>query len=323
MHKAIASGVVLVGLCASLAAGAPSAAGAPALYTVPGKRVFPAGIAVVPGTRSFYVSSRRDGTIFRGDLRRPAMRPFLAGGANGRESAVGLAADRDRRLFVAGGPTGTLFVYSTRSARLIRAFDTRLRAPASFVADVALAPGGDAYATDSLRPVIYRVPVSTLRPSLDRSPPEPFLDLADSPIDYGPGQNLSGIAVTPDGAALLVVQSNTGALFRIDIASRQITEVPVDGGRTLLGAEGIVLRGGTLYVARGGVRRVAAVELAPDLSSGLPLGTIRARSFADPSALAGTGGRLLVVNSQLDGRLATPPRRARPPFTVSSVRRRP
>ena len=325
MHRRIASGVALVGLCAALATGAPSvAAVAPDLYTIPGKRVFPAGVAVVPGSRTFYVSSRRDGTIFRGDLRRPAVRPFLAGGANGRDAAVGLAADRRGRLFVAGGPSGVLFVYNARTGRLIRAFDTGLRPPAAFVTDVALAPSGDVYATDSLRPVIYRVPASSLvRSSLDRSPPEAFVDLTGTAIAYGPGQNLSGIAVTPDGGTLLVVQSNTGALFRVDVASRRVTEVPVDGGRRLLGADGILLRGGTLYVVRSRVSRVVAVELDPGLSSGLVLATIRARSFADPSAVAGAGRRLLVVNSQLDGRAAALPRRARPPFTVSSVRRPP
>ena len=325
LHKSIASGAALVGLCAALATGAPSvAAAAPDLYTIPGKRVFPAGIAVVPGSRTFYVSSRRDGTIFRGDLRRRAMRPFLAGGANGRDAAVGLAADRGGRLFVAGGPFGVLFVYNARTGRLIRAFDTGLHAPATFVAEIALAPNGDAYATDSLRPVIYRVPAaSVVRSSLERSPPEAFVDLTGSAVAYGPGQNLGGIAVTPGGSTLLVVQSNTGALFRVDVASRVVTEIPVDGGRSLLGADGILLRGGTLYVVRSSVRRVVAVELDRDLSSGLVAATIRARSFTDPSALAGAGGRLLVVNSQLDGRVAAPPRRARPPFTVSSVRRRP
>jgi len=315
----VASAILVLGLCAVW----PTAAGAatPSRYTIPGKRVFPEGIAVVPGSRTFFVSSTRDGTIFRGDLRRPALRPFLAGGANGRDVAVGLKADRGGRLYVAGGPTGALFVYNSRNARLIRAFDTGLRAPASFVNDVAVAAGGDAYATDSLRPVIYRVPASSLtRASLDRSPPEVFLDLTGTPVSYGPGTNLNGIALTRGGGALLVVQSNTGALYRVDLASKRVSEVPVDGGRRLQGGDGLLLRGRDLYVVRNERERLVKVSLAPDLASGRVVETVRDRGFAYPTTLASAGERLLVVNSQLDRQ----PRGARAPalpFTVTGVRR--
>lgn len=312
-------------LCAVLAGGTTAAAATPSVYTIPGPRVFPEGIAVVPGTRTFFVSSARDGTIFRGNLRRPALRPFLAGGANDRDVAVGLEADRAGRLYVAGGPTGAIFVYDVRRARLIRAFDTGFRAPQSYVNDIALAPGGDAYATDSLRPVIYRVPLAALaRPSILTTAPETFLDLTGTPIAYGPGVNLNGIAVTSGGAALLVVQSSTGALFHIDIASKRVTEVPVDGGRRLSGGDGLLLRGRDLYVVRSEREWVVRVSLAPDLSSGRIVDTLRDRSFAYPTSLAFARGRLLVVNSQLDRRAAAGRRAPRPPelpFTVSSVRR--
>jgi len=38
-------------------------------------------------------------------------------------------------------------------------------------------------------------------------------------IVYGEGINANGIYRTPDGRALLVVQSNTGLLFRVDPGS--------------------------------------------------------------------------------------------------------
>lgn len=319
VYTRIASLTLALGVWATAAATVTAAT--PARYTIPGERVFPEGVAVVPGTRTFFVSSTRDGTIFRGDLRRPALRPFLAGGANDRDVAVGLKADRDGRLYVAGGATGAVFVYNRRNARLIRAFDTGLRWPQSFVNDVALAPAGDAYVTDSLRPAIYRVPVSSLaRASLDRSPPETFLELSGTAISYGPGINLNGIAVTRGGGALLVVQSNTGALFRIDIASKRVSEVPVDGGRRLRGGDGLLLRGRDLYVVCNERERLLKVSLAPDLASGRVVETVRDRRFAYPTTLASAGSRLLVVNSQLDRQ---PRGRRAPvlPFTVSSVRR--
>ena len=225
------------------------------------------------------------------------------------------------RLYVAGGPTGALFVYNSRNARLIRAFDTGLRAPASFVNDVAVAAGGDVYATDSLRPVIYRVPASSLtRASLDTSPPEVFLDLTGTPVSYGPGTNLNGIALTRGDGALLVVQSNTGALYRVDLASKRVSEVPVDGGRRLQGGDGLLLRGRDLYVVRNERERLVKVSLAPDLASGRVVETVRDRGFAYPTTLASAGGRLLVVNSQRD-RLPRGARAPALPFTVSGVRR--
>lgn len=63
----------------------------PATYTIPGDKVFPEGIARVPHSKTFFVGSTTDGTIFRGDLRAPALTPFAAPGADGRTTAVGSA----------------------------------------------------------------------------------------------------------------------------------------------------------------------------------------------------------------------------------------
>ena len=79
--------------------------------------IFPEGIAARGDT--FYVGSTTDGTVYRGDLRSPTATPFLAGGVDGRTSAVGMKVD-GRTLFVAGGGTGRVFAYDVRTGELDR-----------------------------------------------------------------------------------------------------------------------------------------------------------------------------------------------------------
>ena len=141
MRLALAAAVAV--LAATLIPAPAASAAPPAQYSLPGGAVFPEGVAVRPGTRAFFVSSTNGGAIYRGTADRPRTRVFLTGGADGRTAAVGMKADRRGLLYVAGGATGRLYVYDTSTRRLVRAFDTNLRAPDSFVNDVTLAPSGD------------------------------------------------------------------------------------------------------------------------------------------------------------------------------------
>ena len=111
-----------------------------------------------PTASSFYVGSTTDGTIYRGALAGTAATPFLPGGQDGRTSAVGLKV-ADGYLFVAGGATGRFFVYDLDSGELVGSFpvDPADRRGPTFLNDVAVAPDGSVYITDSLRPVLYRI----------------------------------------------------------------------------------------------------------------------------------------------------------------------
>ena len=77
---------------------------------------------------------------------------------------------------------------------------------------------------------------------------------------HQPGFNLNGIARTPDGEALLVVQSNTGLLFRVDPATGEATTVDL-GGTLLSNGDGLLVVGRTLYAVQNAMNRVAVVEL--------------------------------------------------------------
>lgn len=283
----------------------------PDSYILPGNAVFPEGIAYQPRTGDFFVSSTTDGTIFQGNVREQLARVFLPGGSDRRTTAIGLNVDDyEGRLFIAGGNTGKIFVYDTDSGKLLSKFNNQKAS--TFINDVAISRTGDAYFTDSYNPILYKVSTN----EAGEFSFEAWLDLTGTPVVYQSGFNLNGIAITDDGKYLIVVQSNTGKLFRIDIASKQVTEIDL-GGAKLTNGDGILLRRQTLYVVRNQQELIVKVELARDFSSGTVVSSITDPSFAYPTTIAQARDRLLVVNSQFDKRGAG----VKPelPFTVSSV----
>lgn len=278
-------------------------------YILPGTAVFPEGIAYQQGTGQFYVSSAANGTIYRGDVKNEVASVFLPAGTDGRTSATGMKVDKQGRLFVSGGSTGLIFIYDTTTGNLISKLDPGHQ-PNSFVNDVNITRDGTAYFTDSSTPVIYRVSQNAGGEFvLDE-----WLNLTGSLISYQPGFNLNGIEATPDGKYLVTVQTNTGKLFRIDIATKQISEITLTGGNVSNG-DGILLKGRTLYVVQNFQNQIARVKLSGDLTSGQIVSITTDPSFQTPTTIAEAQGRLLVVNSQF----ANMPNGI-PPFTVSSIK---
>ena len=295
-------------------AGPVVGAAAPVATSVqlPGANVFPEGVATDPSTRTYYVGSSTDGSIFRGDYGQASASVFLPGGADGRTDVRGLKVDPAGRLFAAGGTSGTVYAYDTRNGTLLARLPTGAAAGASFVNDVAVAPTGEVYATDSRDPVILRV----VSDAAGRLRLERWLPLAGTPIVYGAGFNLNGIAVTADGRYLLTVQSNTGRLYRVGTADRSVVQVNL-GGATLANGDGLLLDGQTLYAVRNAERIIVKVAMAPDFASGQVVSNTTDASFLFPTTIARADNRLLVVNSQLDRRNAGQP--PQPPFTLTSV----
>jgi Cu-Zn family superoxide dismutase len=313
MSRRLLSLVVLVLAVLAASAGLAGAGiGRPAEYTIPGDRVCPEGIAIERGSRAIYVGSTTDGTIFRGDLREPALVPLAPGGADGRTTAIGLEADRRGRLFVAGGPTGKVFVLSTRDGATRQVLDTQ-RTDVGFLNDLALTRDA-AYVTDSQRPVLYRAPLG--RRGEPTGTIEPWLDFTGTPFEYEAGFNANGIVKARRGRFLLVIQSNTGELFRIDTRTKQVVQVDL-GGASLTNGDGLLLRGRTLYVVRNQQELIVPVRLSRDLTRGRVGNGVTSEALRFPTTIASDGRRLLVVNSQFDRR--APGLTPELPFTVSAL----
>ena len=296
--------VLLVAL-AGLLLVAPTASAAPREYVLPGDNVFPECVALWPGTDDFFVTSTGDGTVYRGDLDRGRAKVFLRPGRNGRVNAVGARATRDR-LIVAGGVTGYIWVYSLPEGRLLRRFST---GSGGLINDVAVAPNGDVYLTDSSRGRLYRLSrAATRKRRSGTTPLSPWADLSSSPTST----YTNGIVAAGE-RHLLVVSLSTGALVRVDRRTKRVRRVNTP---TLPAADGMALAGRSLYVVNSAAR-VTELRMSKDWLRATVRRQITSPRLRFPTTLAVTRRRLLVVNSQFNQRGADPVL----PFTVSAIRR--
>jgi sugar lactone lactonase YvrE len=244
----------------------------------------PEGIAHGRGNELF-VGSIPTGAVLRIDAR-TGRRSVRVPARNGR-AAIGLKVDGRRRLFVAGGPTGRAFVYSARTGRTLRRFQLAPRRDRdTFVNDVTLTRRA-AYFTDSRRSVLYVVGTNLRRAR--------ELPLPDVPLRQG--NNLNGIAAARGGRTLLAIQSNTGALWRIDARSGRAVRVDV-GNTDLTNGDGILLAGRTLYVVRNRNNRIVVLRMSRDLRRGAARRTITDAQLDVPTTLARIGRRLFAVNAR-------------------------
>jgi len=290
-----------------------------ASYALPGDDVFPKGVAYDPAADAFYAGSTEDGTLYRGDRQTGAVTVFSEPGADGRTAVNGLKVDAAGRLYVAGRGTGRVFVYDTASGDLIAQFAND-GAGDTLVNDIALAPDGSAYVTDSTLPVLYRVPppeafvTGAATPAGGAAELSVVLEFSDSVFPSTDGLNATGIVVTPDGAFLLVISFDAGRLYRVDLATEEVREVDL-GGATLASGNGLALAGQTLYVVLTEDAAIAPVTLALDFASGSVGETITDPSFDYPTTIDLVDERTaLVANHQLaDG---SPPTL---PFTISEI----
>jgi sugar lactone lactonase YvrE len=250
----------------------------------------PEGIATGKGT-SFFVGSIPTGAVFRGDLR-TGTGDVLVPGQAGR-SAIGIEVDRRGRVFVAGGATGGAWVYDGRNGAELAAYQLATGTDPTFVNDVVVTHDA-AWFTDSMRPVLYRVPVGP-RGLGDASSVE-ALPLSGDFVQQ-PGFNTNGIEVTPDRSRLVIVQSSTGKLFTVDPATGVTDEIELTGGDAAFG-DGLLLDGTTLYVVQNQLNRIAVIELAADGSSGTVTGHLTDPDLDVPTTVARFGSALYAVNAR-------------------------
>lgn len=257
----------------------------------------PEGIALGHG-HTFFVGSIPTGAIYRGDLRTGAGQ-VLVPGQTGR-AAVGLSFDRSTgMLFVAGGPTGSAFIYDGNTGANVAAIQLT-SSDTTFINDVVVTKDA-AYFTDSYQPVFYRVPLQD-----NGQLPVPIVS-EEIPLsgDYqfmSGGFNANGIDATPDGKSLVVVNSTFGTLYALDPSSGNASLIDLGSGAVPNG-DGILLHGKTLYVVQNSLNQVAVIALNPQLSAGTIERTITSPFFRVPTTLARFGNSLYTVNARFD----TPP----------------
>lgn len=294
----------------------PAEHAAPSAIELPASVSFPEGIAYDAAAGALYTASAADGAVVRvnaatgeAETVTPAG-TLLPAGDTTFPGPLGMTVDDAKRLWVAGGFTGKVWVIDTANGTVVKTA-TVPTAPRSLINDVRVV-GNAAYLTDTFVPTLWRVAID----GTTIGDPEPWLDLQGTAIDYTvEGPKLNGIAATPDGQSLIVVHMDQGRLFKIDIASKAIS--PIDtAGADLRNADGLVLDGHTLYVVRQADSEVAAVTLNHDLSAGTVASRFTNDGLAFPATAVKVGDDLVVVNTQFNTRAD---QTQKTPFTLLRV----
>ena len=250
----------------------------------------PEGIEVAGHT--FYAGSRRDGSVYAGDVR-TGEGSILVPGVAGRV-ATGLKFDHGR-LWVSGAGTGNAYVYDAKTGAELASY-AFATAP-TFINDVVVTRDA-AWFTDSQKPVLYRVPLGP-----GGEPGDSFTTVPLSG-DYvhQTGFNVNGIDARPNGKTLVIVQSATGKLFTVTTGG-VTDEIELADGANAANGDGILLDGRILWVVQNQLNRVATFKLSAQFESGRLLKLTTHPRFDIPTTVAERGKFLFLVNA----RFSTPP----------------
>jgi sugar lactone lactonase YvrE len=243
--------------------------------------------------RHLYSGSLATGAILKADPRTGRTR-VLPRSATGKP-AVGLDFDRRRHvLWVAGGNSGEIRVQRAGNGRLLRTY-TFPAGVDRFINDLVVTRRA-VYATDSMNAVLGVVRLGRHSHRLPASGPVRTLALGG---DYVQQEGFNANGIVASRGRLLVVQSNTGKLFRVNRATGRAREVDL-GGATLLNGDGMELCGRTLFVVRNQDNLVAVVHLNRRLTRGKQVDELTG-DVDVPSTAALVRGRLWVVNARFGG----------------------
>jgi len=264
----------------------------------------PEGIAIGPGPFAYF-GSRATGQIYRANLVTGA--GGIVSPATGTGS-LGMKTDARGRLFVAGGGAGNGRVIDTRTGAVLASY--QFTTATSFVNDVVLTKRA-AYFTDSRQPVLYRVAIGR-----NGAPSSGFttIPLSGDFVFDPAGLNANGISETPDGKALIIVQTSTGTLFRVDPATGVTTKVDA-GAESFANGDGLLLLGRTLFVVQNRLNTVAVVKLDRRGTAGTVTARLTDPRLDVPTTVAAFGNRLYLPNA----RFTTPPTDTTP-YTAVAIR---
>ncbi len=153
--------------------------------------------------------------------------------------------------------------------------------------DIAFAPNGDAYVTDSFQATIWRVPAGGGAPQI-------WLQSAKFVSPY---IGVNGLRLSPDGSALYATVSipltGAGTLYRIPLATRALQKVHTFALGDL--PDGIAFTaGGDIAVVQAGPLSAGVDIVSP---AGIVKRTVRGPLFDGPANIAFDGaGRALMTN---------------------------
>jgi len=195
---------------------------APTAFELEDRTVVPEGIAYDAPSRAFFVGSIAQRRILR-VAEGQAVSEF-AGEKAGLDHVLGIAMDSPRRILYAVSTTAltdvgerqrrnAVFAFDADTRRLVQRYDV----PAALqLNDVAVAPGGRVFSSDSASGAIYEIAVKGPGPARELVAPNQL-------------RGANGLAASPDGARLFVAHStglavveiSTGAFKRVVNQTRE------------------------------------------------------------------------------------------------------
>jgi sugar lactone lactonase YvrE len=286
--------VLAVGV--TLAGAAPVAAESghafPTEFALP-NGFMPEGIAIGDGPTAYF-GSRGDGSLFRVNLRTGKGETFSAGPGT---PSTGLKIDHRGRIFVSGASGGDARVVDARSGKVLASYKFNNTAD-TFINDVILTDKA-AWFTESRKAVLFKVPFGR-----HGELPATFQTLPlTGDFVLTPGvTNANGIATTPDGRSLLIVQSNTGKLFKVNPDTGVTKEVNL-GGEVITAGDGLLREGTTLFAVQNRLNTVEKFKLDWSGSTGKLVTKVTDPRLDVPTTVASFGHRLYLPNA----RFTTPP----------------
>ena len=277
MMSVLALATGLLGLLPGCSKDSDTAVASPAKITVPQRALSPEGIQYDAANQRFIVSSRTQGGI--GTVRDDSTYTQLADDPR-LVSTIGLNLDATRqRLLAAVSDAGVNTSRSTattlRKLAALASFNPSTGALTSYVDlgalrptqphfanDIAVDSQGNAYITDSLSPIIYKVDAQGVA----------TVFLENAQFSGGTAFGLNGIVYHPDGY-LLVAKTTDGTLFKVPLTNPS-GFTTVTSSQSLVGADGMLLLDNTtLLVVAGSQNTVFRMTSADAWATTRPTGS--------------------------------------------------
>src|SRR3954451_6377581 len=281
---AVIAGVVALAVLAPVA----SAKDAPLTIPLPAGSS-PEDVTLGKGT-TFYTGSLTGQGIFAGDLRTGQGHHLVQRPGH---PITGLYVDDRNRIWAAGGPAADLRVYDAGTCAQLASYS--LTGAPGFVSDIVVTDDA-AYVTDSFQPRMYTIPLGK-GGSLPGQSAVRTTALTGDFVQTGPTGtfNANGIAFFHD--RLVIGQTVTGKLFSVDPATGVAKAIDL-GGQTVVGADGLMLRNNTLYIAQNFPNLIAVVRLDSDVKTGQVEQRVSDPRFDIPSSVIVFGDAVYAMNAR-------------------------
>jgi hypothetical protein len=172
---------------------------------------------------------------------------FVAGRRTGQEHVHDLATGQDRAPTSSPAQRPSLLMWPHARGRMVHGQFARS----------SIHPGGPGGSLGPARTLLLTGPAADTSASI----------------------NLNGLAVTPDGATLIVAHSGTGKLHTVNPATAASAVI---AGVGVPDVDGILLEAGRLWAVQNFLNQIAEVQLSSDLSSAVVNKVITSPRLRDP-----------------------------------------